>query len=84
MALNIRNAEVEKLAESLAKLTGESKTEAVKKALRDRLQRVLRKRSGRRLADELDQLALHCAKLPTLDSRSTEDILAYDDNGLPG
>ncbi len=84
MALNIRNPETEKLAESLAKLTGESKTEAVKKALRDRLQRVLRKRSGRRLADELDQLALHCADLPVLDNRSVEDILSYDDNGLPG
>jgi antitoxin VapB len=84
MALNIRNPETEKLAESLAKLTGESKTEAVKKALRDRLQRVLRKRSGRRLADELDQLALHCANLPVLDNRSVEDILSYDDNGLPG
>ena len=84
MALNIRNPETEKLAESLAKLTGESKTEAVKIALRDRLQRVLRKRSGRRLADELDQLALHCANLPVLDNRSVEDILSYDDNGLPG
>jgi antitoxin VapB len=45
---------------------------------------VLRKRSGRRLADELDQLALHCANLPVLDNRSVEDILSYDDNGLPG
>lgn len=84
MALNIRNPEAEKLAESLAKLTGESKTEAVKKALRDRLQRVLRKRSGRRLADELDQLAIHCANLPVLNDASPEDIVGYDDHGLPG
>jgi hypothetical protein len=35
MALNIRNAEAEKLAAELAKATGESKTEAVTKALRD-------------------------------------------------
>jgi antitoxin VapB len=41
MALNIRNAETERLAEALAKLTGESKTEAVTKALRDRLARLL-------------------------------------------
>ena len=83
MALNIRNPEAEQLTESLAKLTGESKTEAVKKALRDRLERLLRKRSGRKLADELDQLALHCANLPVLDARSPEEILGYDDNGLP-
>jgi len=83
MALNIRNPEAEKLAESLAKLTGESKTEAVKKALHDRLQRLLRRRSGRELADELDELAVHCANLPVLDNRSSEEILGYDDNGLP-
>jgi len=83
MALNIRNPEVEKLAESLAKLTGESKTEAVKKALRDRLHRLECRRSGMKLADELDELALHCANLPVLDNRSPEEILGYDDNGLP-
>ena len=32
MALNIRHAETEKLAEALAKLTGETKTEAVRRA----------------------------------------------------
>lgn len=83
MALNIRNTEAEELAESLARLTGESKTEAVKKALRDRLEKLQRRRSGRRLADELDELAVHCAGLPVLDHRSPEEILGYDDNGLP-
>jgi len=83
MALNIRNPEAEKLAESLAKLTGETKTEAVKKALRDRLQRLLRRHSGRKLANELDELAAHCANLPVLDNRSPEEILGYDDNGFP-
>jgi len=37
MALNIRNSETEQLAASLAKETGESKTEAVTQALKDRL-----------------------------------------------
>ena len=83
MALNIRNPEAEKLAESLAKLTGESKTEAVKNALRDRLQRLERRHSARNLADELDELAVHCANLPVLDDRSSEEILGYDDNGFP-
>jgi len=83
MALNIRNTEAEELAESLARLTGESKTEAVKKALRDRLEKLQRRRSGRRLADELDELAVHCAGLPVRDHRSPEEILGYDDKGLP-
>jgi antitoxin VapB len=83
MALNIRNPEAEKLAADLARLTGETKTEAVTKALRDRLLRLRRERSKRRLADELDEIGNHCASLPVLDSRSAEEILAYDENGIP-
>jgi antitoxin VapB len=83
MALNIRNAEAEKLAEALAKLAGETKTEAVTRALRDRLARLRRERSGRRLADELDEIAQRCARLPVQDSRAADEILGYDEQGLP-
>ncbi len=83
MALNIRNPETEELAETLAKLTGETKTQAVTKALRDRLERVRRRLSGRRLADELDEIALHSASLPILDARDADEILGYDESGLP-
>ena len=83
MALNLRNAEAEKLAAELAKQTGETKTEAVTKALRDRLERVRRERSRRRLADELEQIAEHCARLPVIDARSAGEILGYDEHGLP-
>ena len=84
MALNIRNRETERLAEALAKLTGETKTQAVTQALRDRLERVRRRRSGRRLADELDEIARHCASLPVLDEREPDEIIGYDAQGLPG
>jgi antitoxin VapB len=83
MALNIRNPEAEQLAAELARQTGESKTEAVTKALRDRLARVRRERTKRRLADELEEISEHCASLPVLDSRRAEDILGYDEAGLP-
>lgn len=83
MALNIRNLEAERLATELARQTGESKTEAVTKALRDRLARVRRERTKRRLADELEEIADHCASLPVLDSRKAEEILGYDELGLP-
>ena len=83
MALNIRNLEVEQLAAALAKLTGETKTEAVRKALRDRLARLRRERSRRRLADELDDIARHCARLPVHDGRPADEILGYDEHGLP-
>jgi antitoxin VapB len=83
MALNIRNRETEKLATDLAALTGETKTEAVTKALKDRLEQVKRRRRKRRLADRLDEIAKHCASLPVLDRRSPEEML-YDEYGLPG
>lgn len=83
MALNIRNSEAERLAETLARLTGETKTDAVTKALRDRLARVRRERGQRRLADELDDVALQCARLPVIDDRSDDEILGYDRMGTP-
>jgi antitoxin VapB len=83
MALNIRNTEAERLASELARQTGETKTEAVTKALRDRLARVRRERPRRRLADELEEIAEHCSGLPVLDSRSADEILGYDDHGVP-
>src|SRR5918992_717457 len=83
MALNIRNAEAERLAAELARQTGETKTEAVTQALRDRLARVRRQRSRRRLADELEEIAEHCSNLPVLDDRTTDEILGYDEHGLP-
>lgn len=83
MALNIRNRETEQLAAAVARLAGETKTEAVRKALADRLERLRRDRSDRRLADELDEIALHCSRLEVVDPRPAEEILGYDDQGLP-
>lgn len=83
MALNIRNNEAERLADELAKRTGETKTEAVIKALRDRLARVRRQRPRVRLADQLDEIALACANLPLRDTRDADEILGYDEHGLP-
>ena len=83
MALNIRNRETEQLAEALSRLTGETMTQAVTVALRDRLDRIRRQRSGRRMAEELDEIAVHCGSLPVLDGRDAEEILGYDELGLP-
>ncbi|MBV9613566.1 MAG: type II toxin-antitoxin system VapB family antitoxin [Acidobacteriaceae bacterium] len=83
MALNIRNPEAEQLAAELAKNTGETKTEAVIQALRERLARVRREKSRRTLAQELEEIATRCARLPVLDARPADEILGYDEHGLP-
>jgi antitoxin VapB len=40
MALNIKNEEVERLAAEMARMTGESKTEVIRRALAERRQRL--------------------------------------------
>ena len=83
MALNIRNLETERLATELALLTGQTETEAVTEAIRSHLDRLRRERSGRTLADELDAIGRRCARLPVRDSRPADEILGYDERGLP-
>ena len=83
MPLNIKEADTHALAKRLASLTGESLTQAVKQAVRERLAQVEKTRRAIRLADELDYIALHCAGLPRRDRRSAEQIIGYDEHGLP-
>ena len=83
MALHIRNAETERLATELALLTGQTTTEAVTDALRSHLGRLRRERSGRSLADELDDIGRRCLSLPVRDGRPADEVLGYDRDGLP-
>jgi antitoxin VapB len=84
VALNIRNPQAEALAAEVARLAGESKTEAVTVALRERLARLQQRRAAAgSLADDLSEIALHCSRLPVQDARPPADILGYDEHGLP-
>jgi ribonuclease VapC len=66
------------LASALAKLTGETKTEAVTQALRERLERVRRARARKRLADELDELFISRAQLSLVPVDEDHAHLARD------
>lgn len=83
MALNIRHPETEELAAELACLTGETKTEAVRKSLEERLKRLRQDRSGQSLLKKVEEIALRCSRLPVRDPRPADEILGYDENGLP-
>jgi len=83
MALSIKSDEADQLARRLAAATGESLTEAVTLALRERLDRVGRGRGTRSLAGQLDRIAKRCASLPIVDSRTPDEILGYGVDGLP-
>jgi antitoxin VapB len=84
MALSLKDPETDRLARQVARLTGESLTQAVRKALSERLERerLRRGQSDRRLVEELNEIARHCAALPDLDTRSPDEIIGYDENGL--
>ena len=83
MSLNIKNEEAHKLASQVAKLTGESMTEAITRALRERLER-LRGERGASLADRLLRIGRDCAAHLKEPFRSVDHgELLYDDKGLP-
>jgi antitoxin VapB len=83
MPLSIRNSEVERLARALARLTGEGLTQTILQALRERYQRVRAARQGERLVEDLTSIARRAAALPQRDRRSPDEIIGYDEHGLP-
>jgi antitoxin VapB len=83
MSLNIKNAEADRLARELAELTGESLTEALTIALRERLERESGRKRSRFLGEEIARIQERIARLPPLDRRSDEEIIGYDEHGLP-
>ena len=83
MALNIKDPATEKFVRELAAAAGESVTTAVRRAAEERLQRVRLRRGGRRLAGEILEIGKRCAALPDVDIRSADEILGYDEHGLP-
>ena len=82
MALSIKDPEADRLAREVAKATGETLTTAIVRSLQERLAR-LRRVKGQRLSEELLKIGRRCARLPVRDRRAAEEILGYDDDGLP-
>ena len=84
MSLNINDTETCRLADELARLTGETMTSAVTVALRERLERERRKRDATLLAQELHTIGQRCVSLLAPGPAAVEHSdLLYDENGLP-
>ena len=83
MSLNIKNEQTHKLAQELARLTGESMTVAVSEAIRERLERV-RGNSEKGLATRLIKIGQDCAAHLREPYKSMDiDEMLYDEKGLP-
>ncbi len=79
MVLSIKSTTADRLARELAEMTGESLTEAVVASLETRLDLERRRKRNQTLDDIIERFRA----LPLLDERSPEDIVGYDEHGLP-
>lgn len=84
MPLSIKSYETERLAREIAAKTGESLTGAIQTALQERWERLNRQQQNRNLANQLREILRRVDRLPVLDSRCPDEIVGYDENGLPG
>ncbi|HZY99201.1 MAG TPA: type II toxin-antitoxin system VapB family antitoxin [Candidatus Baltobacteraceae bacterium] len=82
MAFSVKDAETDRLVRELARETGETLTDAIQTAVRERLSHVRAVRRPR-LADDIARIARRCGRRPVRDDRTTEEILGYDEGGLP-
>jgi len=81
--LNIKHPEADRLARILAQQTGETITDVVIEALREKLLREQGRRAPVELKDALLIIGQRCANLPDQDARSPGEILGYDSDGMP-
>jgi antitoxin VapB len=83
MPLSIHNPKAEKLARELAARSGETITQAIIKALEDRLVRMQGKKEPMDLAEEIMKISKRCSRIPDKDPRNADQILNYDQKGVP-
>lgn len=83
MALNIVNRRVEDKAIQASEITNVNKTAAVEIALDYYLAHHPLRQNKSAVNREINVLLDELAALPVLDNRGADDILNYDENGLP-
>jgi len=85
MGIIVKNRDTEKKIRKLAARTGESLTMAIDQAVEERLQRLGPQKRKRRVnRKRLAELLAYFDSLPKINEHLTdEEIIGYDENGLP-
>ncbi|MGA3104025.1 MAG: type II toxin-antitoxin system VapB family antitoxin [Terriglobales bacterium] len=83
MALSIKSNVTERLARQVASATGESLTDAIRKSLEERLERLKVQRKAHIARGQIEDLLRRVDALPNLDSRPESEILGYGEDGVP-
>jgi len=82
MPLELRSAKADALARELATATGEDIETAVERAIEERLERIPRRPQAPKPSD-IDAIFDRLAQMPVLDARTPEEIIGYDEHGVP-
>ena len=82
MAISIKDPETDRLARALAAATGESLTDAIRNALRDRLDREER-RTYPGVEVRVRRVQEQLARLPVIDDRTADEIIGFNSHGVP-
>lgn len=83
MAILIKDPETDELIREMAARTGETIKDAVKTATKERLARLPPKQGGRIDHERLEAILAKIRSYPITDDRTADEILGYDENGLP-
>jgi len=83
MALSIKDPETERLARALSQLTGENITTATRRAIEERLRRLGGQSRRAALLQDMADIRRRWSEMAIVDERSADDILGYDEHGLP-
>jgi antitoxin VapB len=82
MAQDLNSERVRHVASELAAATGQDIETAVISAVEEKLARLERPKSAKQ-AHDIDALFRRLAEMPVRDTRSPDEIIGYDENGLP-
>lgn len=83
MAVLIKDREADQLIRTLAERTGQSITDAVKQAVRDRLKTL--PPTEAEIAErrrKIEKIIERAKAMPTLDERTPDEIIGYNEHGI--
>ena len=83
MPLSIKSIRVEQLAREISERTGESLTSTIQKALEEYLKQLKHQRRKPFIQSQLEEVLYRMDRLPIQDSRAPDEIMGYDEHGIP-
>ena len=81
--MNIKDEEIDRLAREVAERAGEGPTEAIRIALQERLQRLTVRQGAATQREKLYEILRRVDALPRKTDLTDDEILDYDEQGIP-